>query len=99
MDTFSKQIIRGGTMNRLNSMTLTLLSAAFIILSPYSGNADNIGLQDFDRNACYSTCPCGVRGMEASCNECIQECDRKFWADFDKETSEEKVGSMDDDAN
>lgn len=84
-------------MKKFYRFSLSLLSFFMILAAPCYSPADNIGLHDFDRNACYSGCPCGVRGMEASCNECIQECDRKFWADFDKETTEEKVGSMDDD--
>ncbi len=86
-------------MSTLHVFLIPLLMAVIISVSPGPGLADDLRLHDFDRNACYSTCPCGVRGMESSCNECIQECDRKFWADFDKETSEKKVGSMDDDAN
>ncbi len=86
-------------MKKFRMFLLSLFSLFLIALVPCSGTADDINLQDFDRNACYSTCPCGVRGMESVCNECIQECDRKFWADFDKETSEKNVGSMDDDDN
>ncbi len=82
-------------MTKILVLSATLMLV--FLLGPGSLPAENLTLHDFDRNACYSTCPCGVRGMEASCNECIQECDRQFWASFDKETAEDKVGSMDDD--
>lgn len=41
--------------------------------------------QMFDRNACYSNCPCDVIGMEEACLNCKQKCDDKFWKEFDKE--------------
>ena len=86
-------------MRKICFMFLAGLAMAIVSMTPGSCPAQGFFLHDFDRNACYSTCPCDVRGMISACAECRQECDRKFWADFDKETTEEKVGSMDDDNN
>ncbi|MGD9818900.1 MAG: hypothetical protein AB7V04_09375 [Desulfomonilaceae bacterium] len=86
-------------MNTLKIITLAMIVVASIVMAPYSSPADGIVVQEFDRNACYSTCGCDARGMEAACFSCRQECDRKFWAAFDRETSEDKVGSIDDDQN
>lgn len=88
---------RGLEMKKLYMPMFILAIMAAIFVTAGSCPADNITLHDFDRNACYSTCGCDARGMEAACFSCRQECDRKFWADFDKNTTEEKVGSMDDD--
>lgn len=39
---------------------------------------------DFDRNACYSNCPCeGDPHMWGVCAECKEQCDDEFWKDFD----------------
>jgi hypothetical protein len=86
-------------MKKITRLILVLVAIGAVINTPLSIADDNMSLQDFDRNACYSTCGCDARGMEAACFSCRQECDRKFWADFDRENTEEKVGSMDDDNN
>ncbi len=86
-------------MKKITRLILVLVAIGAVINTPLSIADDNMNLQDFDRNACYSTCGCDARGMEAACFSCRQECDRKFWADFDRENTEEKVGSMDDDNN
>ncbi len=61
--------------------------------------APNLGHTDFDREQCYGKCR-GVplrfgRGLEEAipCNlaqgnydACMQECERRFWADFEEKT-------------
>jgi hypothetical protein len=42
-------------------------------------------LKDFDRNACYSKCPCAMGGTE-SCANCKQKCDDQFWKAFDEKS-------------
>ena len=42
-------------------------------------------LKDFDRNACYSKCPCAMGGTEA-CANCKQKCDDQFWKAFDEKS-------------
>ena len=41
-------------------------------------------LQSFDRNACYSKCPC--MGMGQACADCKQNCDGQFWKAFDEKS-------------
>jgi hypothetical protein len=47
-------------------------------------------LKDFDRNACYSKCPCEIGGMEQACADCKQKCDEEFWKDFDEKLKNKK---------
>lgn len=71
-----------------------MLLVVFIAMNPYPGSAEKTVLHSFDRDACYSDCGCDAVGMVAECFDCKQECDRKFWADFDRETgSDDKNGS------
>jgi hypothetical protein len=42
-------------------------------------------LQDFDINACYASCGCH-QGLFQACFDCKQQCERKYWKDFDRET-------------
>ena len=42
-------------------------------------------LTDFDRNACYSKCPCAM-GVQA-CAICKQKCDAQFWKAFDEKSN------------
>jgi len=44
--------------------------------------------QMFDRNACYSQCPCGFSGAVQLCLDCKEKCDEKFWDAFDKEEND-----------
>jgi len=55
--------------------------------------ADPMLMQDFDRNACYSNCPCSIPGMEEACADCRQKCDREYWKEFDEETESGQGGS------
>jgi hypothetical protein len=47
-------------------------------------------MQDFDRNACYSKCPCASPGAEQACADCKQRCDDQYWKAFDKEFKKKK---------
>jgi uncharacterized protein YraI len=38
-------------------------------------------LKDFDRDACYSKCPCAMTAGEA-CANCKQRCDDEYWKNF-----------------
>jgi uncharacterized protein YraI len=38
-------------------------------------------LKDFDRDACYSKCPCAMTAGEA-CANCKQKCDDEYWKNF-----------------
>lgn len=49
---------------------------------------DGPAVQMFDREACYSTCPCGISGAEQICMDCRQKCEEEFWKQFDKEEEE-----------
>jgi hypothetical protein len=61
---------------------VTLVAAAMIFQT--SANEQAVP-QMFDRNACYSNCPCGIVGAEQLCLDCKEKCDEKFWDEFDKE--------------
>jgi len=77
-------------MNRLPAILL-LLTALVLAVTPASTvAADPVLMQDFDRNSCYAACPCstGAPDQAQLCFECKQECDRKFWKSFDKETNQ-----------
>ncbi len=63
----------------------------------------NAGFTEFDREACYGKCR-GVplrfghlpgqviltNLAQANVDACIQECERRFWADFEKKTKDPK---------
>jgi hypothetical protein len=51
--------------------------------------ADQPVTQMFDRNACYSNCPCGMVGSEQICLDCREKCDERFWKEFDAETEDD----------
>lgn len=69
---------------------------AAVALNPNGSSAEKPMLYAFDRDACYATCGCDAVGMVAACFDCKQECDRKFWADFDRETGSDKSGGDDE---
>lgn len=76
-------------MNKL-IVLLLFLTALLLTVTPASTVvADSVLMQDFDRNACYAACPCSTGAPEQAqlCFECKQECDRKFWKSFDRESS------------
>jgi hypothetical protein len=57
-----------------------------MVFYPYSGRAEQAILHDFDRQACYASCRCDSHETVTGCFSCKQECDRKFWRAFDRET-------------
>ena len=78
-------------MNRL-LVVILLFTALLPAITPSQTTAADPGLlQDFDRNACYSKCPCATGGMEQACAACKQKCDDESWKDFD-EKSKKKEG-------
>jgi hypothetical protein len=50
-------------------------------------SAEDPILQAFDINACYATCGCHY-GLVQSCFDCKQQCERKYWKDFDRVTGD-----------
>jgi hypothetical protein len=55
--------------------------AVLALVNGFVGTAN----ADFDRNACYSNCPCdGDPSMWGVCAECKEQCDEEFWKDFDR---------------
>ena len=77
-------------MNRL-LVVILLLAALFPAVTPSQTiAADHALLQEFDRNACYSKCPCEIGGMEQACADCKQKCDDEFWKDFDEKLKNKK---------
>lgn len=77
-------------MNRLLAVISLLCGLALIIGPSLAVAGDSVGLQDFNRDACYSKCPCGFTEMEQACADCKQQCDREFWKDFDKSFKNKK---------
>ena len=70
-------------MNRL-FVGILLLTSLLLTTTPTQIVAtEAVQLQDFDREGCYSNCPCGIPGMEQVCADCKQKCDDEFWKDFD----------------
>jgi len=77
-------------MNRL-LVVILLLAALFPAVTPSQTiAADHALLQEFDRIACYSKCPCEIGGMEQACADCKQKCDDEFWKDFDEKLKNKK---------
>ncbi len=77
-------------MNRL--LVVILLLTALLLGATagwiQAGNATR--LQDFNRDACYDNCPCGIAGFEQACAACMQKCDREFWKNFDEKSKKLK---------
>ena len=70
-------------MNRL-FVVILLLTTLLLTATPTQTIAtEGVVLHDFDREGCYSNCPCGIAGMEQVCADCKQKCDDEFWKDFD----------------
>jgi len=64
------------------SLAMSLIACATVFQATA---AEGPSLQMFDREACYSNCPCGFSGAEQLCMDCKQKCDERFWDEFDKE--------------
>jgi hypothetical protein len=78
------------TMNRL-LVVIFLLTALLPAVTPSQAiAADIVLLQDFDRNACYSKCPCATAGAEQACADCKQKCDDEYWKNFDEKFKKKK---------
>ncbi len=77
-------------MNRL-LVAILLLTALLPAATPSQAIAANsVILQDFDRNACYSKCPCAFAGAEQACADCKQKCDDEYWKNFDEKLKNKK---------
>jgi hypothetical protein len=76
-------------------MAVILLLISLLLATAPSGTAlaDPTLPQDFDRDACYSNCPCSIQGMELDCADCKQKCDEQYWKEFGEETQSGQVGS------
>ena len=69
-------------MNRL-LVVILLLTALLPAVTPSQAiAADHVRLQDFDRNACYSKCPCATAGAGQTCADCKQKCDDEYLEEF-----------------
>lgn len=77
-------------MNRLLVIILLLTALLPAIAPTPTIAADPAVLQDFDRNACYSNCPCATAGMEQACADCKQKCDDEYWRNFDEKMKKKK---------
>lgn len=77
-------------------MIIGAIAAAITLQADLSSAGDATTHQAFDRDACYAKCGCDAVGMVAACFDCKQECDRKFWAQFDQETGGDKTRREDD---
>jgi hypothetical protein len=65
-------------------VAILLLTLLLLTTSPAQTVAtEAVQLHDFDREGCYSNCPCDIGGMEQACADCMQKCDDEFWKDFD----------------
>jgi hypothetical protein len=72
-------------------LLIIALSVAALLLvgaSPQIDCAAESVLHEFDLDACYATCPC-TTGMLYACLQCKLECERKYWAEWDKESKAE----------
>lgn len=72
-------------MNNILLSILIMLTFAAMVL-PFQG-AGVTEAYGFNRDACYATCGCAF-GNFTGCMACKQECDRKFWQSFDKQTED-----------
>jgi hypothetical protein len=80
-------------MNRLFVVILLLTSLLMITMPTPTLANEGVVLQDFDREGCYSNCPCDMPGMEQACADCKQKCDDEFWKDFDANVGLKKKGN------
>jgi len=88
----------GEQVNKILRLMILVTILTLIAVNPYPCSAEKTVLHAFDRDACYANCGCDAVGMVSECFDCKQECDRKFWADFDRETgSDDKSGSANED--
>jgi len=71
-------------MNRLLVVILFLTALLTVMIPPQTI------AQDFDRDACYSKCPCASPGAEQACADCKQKCEDEYWKDFDKKLKNKK---------
>ena len=77
-------------MTRLVAASLLLTVWLFAIIAGQVLATEAPQLQDFDRDACYSKCPCTVGGMGQACADCKQRCDDKYWKSFDERSKKMK---------
>ena len=74
-------------------LLVVILLLAFLLLTTMTTQTaatEAVVLQDFDREACYSNCPCAFAGMEQACADCKQKCDDEFWKDFNNSLGNKK---------
>jgi hypothetical protein len=74
------------TMKRLLIVIFLLIALLPAVMPTHTIAASPELLQDFNRDACYSTCPCAFSRAFQACADCMQECDRKFWRNFDEKS-------------
>ncbi len=76
-------------MNRLLVIILLLTALLLAVAPTLTLATDPELLQNFDRNACYSKCPCSS-GVEQACADCKQRCDDEYWRNFDEKMKKKK---------
>ncbi|MGO9570704.1 MAG: hypothetical protein ACLP5H_24530 [Desulfomonilaceae bacterium] len=76
--------------NRLLAVIFLLTALLPTIAPSQTIAADPALLQNFDRNACYSKCPCAFAGAEQACADCKQKCDDEYWKAFDEKFKKKK---------
>ena len=72
-------------MNKAQNLLAFGAIVVVIMLNPYCCFAEKTSLHAFDQQACYAGCGCDAVGMVAACFACKQKCDRRYWAEFDRE--------------
>ncbi len=77
-------------MNRLLVVILLLTTLLLTTTPTQTVATEALVLQDFDREGCYSNCPCNILGAEQVCADCKQKCDDEFWKDFNNSFGNKK---------
>jgi hypothetical protein len=67
---------------------------AGMIVNPYSGSAQQTVPHEFNRESCYASCRCESFESVQPCFQCKQECDRKYWREFERETGGDRRRQM-----
>ena len=86
----------GEQMNKAQNLLALGAIVAVSMVNPYFSFAEKTTLHAFDQKACYANCGCDAVHMVAACFACKQECDRRFWAEFDREMGTVNKGTQDE---